>query len=718
MTAGSRTFSDSWYRVADLRLGLRPTVTIRKQVFRGEVWYLVHDPFNNSFYRVRPEAYQFVARLHPARTVESVWEECLSRYPDTAPGQEEVIQVLGQLHHNNLLYYRGSTDSTRTFERFEQRRQRELKQKLLNILFPRFTLLDPDRMLDRLLPLIRVATSWFGWLVWFGVVIAGGKTVIDRIEAARNQFEGLLAPSNWFLIYSAIVLVKVLHELGHAVLCKRYGGEVHNIGVSFLLFTPLPYVDASSSWGIRSRYHRALVGAGGMLAELFIAGLAALVWASTGEGVVHALAYNVMWISSVSTIVFNINPLVRLDGYYILSDLLEVPNLFSRASDQLVHLVETWVFGVKGQEGPASSTSEAVFLASFGVASAIYRLLITVGIILFVADKFLILGLIMATITGVTFFCVPLVQLTYYLLGSPKLMRRRRRAIGITLTALITVFALLALIPMPVRFRALGVIEAVHQTEVATEAAGYLKQVIEPTGSIVRAGQPLVELSNRLIEFSMTEAKADLLEVEATMLKAESLSQADLEPLRRRRDLTNVRIAQLENLRNNLIVRAKRDGLWVASTLDEHVGNWMDRGTSLGKVYDPAEFRLTAVVLQEEAHNLFLEQARKVEVRLRGQADKDVPVTSFQMIPYQRRRLPSAVLGWRGGGEIPVDQADQSGLEAVEPFFVIYATLKRTPDIVYAIGRTGQLRFTLDDQPLLIQWYRRARQLIQRRYRT
>lgn len=718
MSGSGRTFSDSWHRVADLRLGVRPTVTIRKQAFRGEIWYLVHDPFNNNYFRVRPEAYQFIARLEPSRTVEQVWEECLTKFPDSAPGQEEAISLLGQLHHNNLLFYRGSTDSTRAFERHEKRLQMEMKQRLMNLLFPRFNLFDPDRLLTRLMPLLRLATSWFGWLVWFAVVAAGTKAVVDHVEQARDSLEGVLGPNNWVLLYAAVVVVKALHEMGHAMLCKRYGGEVHTMGVSFLLFTPLPFVDATSAWSLRSRVHRALVGAGGMIAELFIAGLAALVWAGSGEGTVHAIAYNVIWICSVSTIVFNANPLVRLDGYYILSDLLEIPNLSSRAAEQLTYVVERWVFGCKDVHPPTHSQVEAWLLALYGLGSGAYRVLISVGIILFVADKFLLLGLAMAAFTAFTFFAVPLWQLGVYLASSPRLARTRVRATALSLATLVGVVGLLALVPVPVRFRALGVVEPVKMMEVSAECSGFLSRVVVPTGARVKTGDTLLELANRPLELSIREAEADVDEIDAAIQKAQGSATADVEPLGRRREMAVGRLDTLKQQHASLLVKSRQDGVWVAPHIAEHVGNWMDRGSVLGRVIDPARYRFIAVVLQEEASNLFLDQARKVEVRLRGFSSRTVPVKDFAMLPYQRKKLPSAALGWRGGGEVATSAKDESGLEATEPFFEIRANIEGFPGLVFMNGESGVLRFTLDSQPLLFQWARRLRQFVQRRYRT
>lgn len=718
MSQAGRTFSESWHRVAGMRLGLRPTVTIRKQIFRGETWFLLHDPYNNSFFRVQPEVYQFVSRLRPTRTVEEVWEECLQKFPDTAPGQEDAIALLAQLHHTNLLYVRGATDSARVFDRYEKRRHQAFKSRLMSIMFPRAHLFDPDPLLNRLQPLLRVVYSWVGLLIWLAVVGTGIKLVVDNFAAFQQQAEGVLGPGNWLHMYVAIVVVKFLHEMGHAALCKRFGGEVHTMGVSFLLLTPLPYVDATSSWGFRSRVERALVGAGGMISELFIASLAAVVWSQTGQGAAHAMAYNIIWIASVSTVLFNVNPLVRFDGYYIMSDLLDLPNLQSRSHDQLVYLVEHHVFGTVSAQGPAASTKEALWLTVYGVLSGLYRILIFAGMALFVADKFLLLGLVMAISCVVTWFIVPLWSLGSYLASSPRLARNRLRAIIICAGCLGSMVGVLGLVPFPQRFRAAGVLEARHLYDVAAEAPGLIVKIVTPTGSHVTTGVPLIEMSNDELEMDIREAQAEVEEIEANKAKAKSKEAGELVPMEHRQAAIESRLRTLEGQRASLTLRARFSGTWVAPKLEEFVGGLLARGTVVGKIVDESSFRFTAVVLQEEASGLFLDRASLSEIRLRGLEGINVQVPGIELVPFQHGRLPSVALGWRGGGEIPVVSTDQTGLQTLEPFFLLRAPVPTIPGLVYRHGACGQMRLTLGYEPLLRQWLRSARQLVQRRYRT
>ena len=162
-----------------------------------------------------------------------------------------------------------------------------------------------------------------------------------------------------------MVVIKTVHEFGHSFACRRFGGEVHTMGIMFLLFTPIPYMDATASWSFRSRWQRALVGAAGMIVEVFVASLATFVWASTAPGTIHSLAYNMMFVASVSTVLFNANPLLRFDGYYILSDLLDIPNLHQRSTGLLRHFVEFMPLDTRKSINPTRSRRETRLAGSF-----------------------------------------------------------------------------------------------------------------------------------------------------------------------------------------------------------------------------------------------------------------------------------------------------------------------------------------------------------------
>ncbi len=710
------TFSESWYRIAQQRLSLRPSVRVRRQNFRCERWIVLEDPFNNTFFRLTPAAYEFVARLRPDRTVQEVWQECLNRFPDDAPGQEAAIQLLAQLYFANLLQYNIAADTAQLFQRYQKRKQREFRARLTNIMFMRFPLLDPDRFLVRALPVVGKCISWFGAVLWLIVVGAGIKMVADNWDAFRAQTNGVLAPGNLPLLYVSLILIKTLHEFGHAFFCRKFGGEVHAMGVMLMIFTPVPYMDATSAWSFRSRRHRMLVGAAGMIVEVFFAAIAAVIWARTGEGVLNTLAYNAVIVASVSTLIFNLNPLLRFDGYYMLSDLLEIPNLSQRANQQLRFLSERGLFGVRKAESPARTRAEASWLTTFGITSGIYRVFVFASILLVVADKFLILGVVMAIICGISWVAVPLWKFIGYLASSPRLERVRPRAVAVSAGLAAVVIGLLQFVPFPHHFRAPGVLRATERSEVINETPGYVAEILVASGTKVSRGQPLLRFHNRELELQIQHTQARRSELEARLLKATSSEVASVKPLQAQLSACEQELRKFQGDAAALEVRARHDGIWVAPGVDALLGRWVTRGNHLGLLLNPESFRFLAIVRQEDGDALFARQLPGAEVRLTGQVAPVVAVSDWKVIPGEQRTLPSAALGWLAGGEVAVAADDPQGQRAAEPFFEVQASVRASEEIALLDGRSGKIRFDLKPEPLLPRWTRRLWQLLQKRY--
>jgi putative peptide zinc metalloprotease protein len=716
--ADFKTFSESWYRVANQRIFLRPDVKVRRQNYRGERWIILENPFSNQYFRLRPEAFEFIARLCPERTVQEVWQQCLDRFPDHAPSQEAVIQLLSQLYFANLLQYDLAADSAQLFERYKKRRQREIGSNFLNIMFMRFPLLDPDRFLVRTLPVIGKLISPVGAVLWFLVVGFALKMAVDNFELLRQQGQGILAPSNLPMLYLGLIVIKTIHEFGHAYFCRRFGGEVHVMGIMLMIFTPMPYVDATSSWSFRSRWKRVLVGAAGMIVEIFFAAIAMFVWARTAEGTIHSLAYNIMFVASVSTVIFNINPLLRFDGYYILSDLLEIPNLSQRASSQLRHLAERYLLGVKKSQGPAETRRESAWLAFFGGASGIYRVIVFSGVLLTVADRFLIIGIVMAVVCLISWVTVPIITFVRYLATNPRLDRVRSRAVAVTAGIACLVVVLFGVVPFPNAFRAPGIVRATERTEVATETAGTVETVLVKPGSPVKRGEPLVKLQNRELELQFAAAQARYEEVNARLRQATAEQSADIAPLTQLRDSVADRLKKLSEDSERLVVRARHDGVWVAPGIENFLGRWLPRGSDIGLLVNPASFEFVATVMQEDVNGLFARKIPRAEVRLYGQAAAPLVITRWRMIPGEQNTLPSVALGWRAGGEVAVSAEDNQGNKAAEPFFEVLGKLEPQSELTLFDGRSGQIRFKLQPEPLLTRWFRSLWQLFQKRYQV
>lgn len=421
-----------------------------------------------------------------------------------------------------------------------------------------------------------------------------------------------------------------------------------------------------------------------------------------------------MFVASVSTVIFNANPLLRFDGYYILSDLLEIPNLSQRAALELRHFWERYVFGVKQSQSPALTRREAVWLVVFGITSGIYRVIVFGGVLVLVADRFLILGLVMAGVCLVSWVSVPVGRFVYYLAASPRLQRVRWRACGVTAGMAGALLWLLAVIPFPSHFRAPGVVQAEERTEVVNGVAGVVEKLLAAPGSPVSAGQPLLQLRSRELELQLDDALAQSQECEARFRQALSRTNADLKPLESRLVSLASQVQKLRTDEAALTLRARHAGVWVAPRIQDALGRRLERGVSLGLVVNPKSFEFVATVGQADADAAFARHPRGGEVRLKGQAGLVLRVSRWKVVPGGQQTLPSPALGWAAGGEVPV--APNEPEKAREPFFEIHASLAPTPEVRLLHGRSGVIRFASQPEPLLSGWLRRLRQLLQKRY--
>jgi putative peptide zinc metalloprotease protein len=718
--AAARTFSDSWHRVAQVRVELRSSVRVHRQIFRGQPWVMLRDTLSSDWFRVSADAWAFVRRLSLDRTIDEVWMQTLEFDPDLSLTQEEVVQLLGQLNLSNLLNFDRSSAGASLFERYTKRRRQETKALLMGFLAIKIPLFDPDRMLQTLMPLFRLIFSPIGALAYLALLVLAGKTLIDSADRLFDQGQGLLSPGNLPLLYIGFVIAKVVHELGHAAVCRRYGGEVHKLGIMLLIFAPMPYVDATASWGFRSRAERVFTGAAGVVAELAVAAVAALIWANSAPGVVNAIAYNVIFVASVSSLLFNLNPLLRFDGYHMLVDLIGVPNLFQRSREQLRYIGERFLLGLPNGRPAARTATEAWLLPLYGVLSIGYWLVLMSTIVFFIADQYLDLGVALAWLLGFTAVLLPLFKFLKFLLTSPRLHHYRARATALTVLIAALILLPLAVVPVPDRIRASGVLEAAAVRQLNTEASGFLVELVALPGATVLRGEPLMRLRSPELEFELRMARQQREQLLSQELRATSLSVADLMPLRQQREAIESTIVELERQSESLWVRAPIDGIWSAPDFDTALGRWVARGASLGSIIDPGAWRFVAVLPQVATH-LFNNRVHQVEVRLRGQEHLNIVAADARIVPYETGTLPSRALGFAGGGDIAVSPTDQSGLTAAEPFFRIQAVLPLESlgrQVGLAHGRLGLLRLTLDDAPLLLQWERGVRQFLQRRFRV
>ena len=702
--------SNLWYRVANLKPQLRCHAEIRRHHYRGQRWYILQDRASGSAHRFSPAAHCFIAQMDGKRTVNDIWETVIRQLGDTAPSQEQAIQLLGQLHANDLLQCEIPPDDAELFSRHKQHKQSRLKQRLSAPLSIRIPLVDPERFLARWQHLVRPLFTPAGLVIWLAVI---GLAILlagqHWTEITSDIFNRVTTPQNLLLMVLTYPLVKLLHELGHAFATHIWGGEVHEMGIMLIALMPLPYVDASAATAFEDKRRRMLVGAAGMLVELFLAALALFVWINVEPGIVSALCYNIMLIGSISTLIFNGNPLLRFDGYYILADAIEIPGLGTRSSKYIGYLLQRYLFGASDLQSPARARGEAAWFLGYGIASFIYRMAIMFFIMLYVAGKFFIIGTVLALWAVATQIILPLWRNISFLFKNPALQAKRGRVITTT-GLLCTLLAwLLFFMPAPLQTRVEGVVWVPEKSELRIGASCFVSRLAALPGAQVSKGDAILECEDPLLEAQAAISAARLRELKASYLSVMQDDKVKAEGIKAEIATAKKELALLHEQLDEMVLHSQANGRLVIPGAQDLQGRFVHKGDVLAYVTGTAINNARVAVTQNDI-NLVRERTREVEVRLAGNIEQVVPAIIKREVPAATDQLPSRALGTAGGGRIAVDPLDENGLTALEKVFQFELALAEPASSEY-FGQRVYVRFDHGSEPLASQWQRSLRQL-------
>ena len=710
MTARRSIFSQSWHKVAGLRPRLLSHTRIHRHTYRGRIWYVVQDAAGGRYFRLTPAAYVLVSRMDGINTVQALWDEACRQSGGDIPTQDEIVELMMQLHANDLMYTDVTPDATELFERYRKRRHLKWKQWLLNPLSIRIPLLDPDLFLTRWVHRLSWLFTRRGALLWLATVLPALVLAAQHwTELTGNLSDRVLSAHNLLLMVLVFPVIKAMHELGHGFAAKSWGGSVHEMGIMFLVFAPVPYVDASASSAFPSKRQRAVVGAAGMLVETLLAALAMYVWVLVEPGLVRAIAFNAIFIAGVSSLLVNGNPLLRFDGYYILADLIEMPNLAQRGQRYLRYLSDRYLFGARGLEPPDETAAEKRWLVGYTIASWVYRVLLTVVIILFVAGEFFIFGMLLALWGAVSLLGLPVWKSIKHVLESPTLQRHRARAIKISLALLAGFLLFVSVIPMPLRTTAEGVVWLPDQALVRTGVAAFFQRWLVTPGTYVQRGTPLFAMHDPQLAAEVTAAQAKVAETDARYRIVQYTDAAKAEVALQQLDHDRRVLERATERYQRLTVYSGTDGVLAAINPQDMEGQFFRQGELVGYILERHQFIARVAVAQDDI-DLVQARLKAAQIRFADAISNTYPVSVLRQVPSAIDELPTAALSPAGGGHIPVDPKDPNGLKTLQRVFVFDLSL---PDDIYpsTFGGRVYVRFEHTSEPLLSQWHRRARQL-------
>ena len=711
-------FSEHWHVVRHLRPQLRQNVEVLPRILRGKSWFLLFEPMSQRFVRVNPETWYVITLLNGQLNVEQIWDKAAEHIEQQnvqfnqqhrAISQNELVQLLSQLYNNDLLQTEVSFDAEEMSKRYKKHKFNKLKQSFLNPISLKVPLIYPDVFFSQCKKLSQAIFNVWGVMLWLLIVIPALLLLAENWQSlSSNLSDRVLSTSNLFILWLTYPIVKIIHEFAHGLAIKAWNGNVREMGLMFILFIPIPYVDASSSYHFVSKWQRIVVSVAGIMTELLLGALTIYLWVSTETGLIHAFAYNVIFIAAVSTVLVNGNPLMRYDGYYILSDLLEIPNLAGRATKYWVYLSDKYLFGANTAQPPFASEKERFWLIVYGLFSPLYRISIMLGLIWFVAQKYFMFGVLLAIISAFMTIVMPIYKGIKHIYQGASLSKYRDQAIQRFHWIMLALIFILCILPFPYYTTQQAVVWLPEESMIRAMESGSLK-TIHLKNNQIEKNQILFTLENA----ELTEKyHLQKLQVEEADYKIRQASLDDIE-LREKLELQkhglDQQLLQYKLKVNQLDIHSPIAGQWFAKDHIELDHRFYKRGDIIGYVIDqPAQLIRSAVIQQD--YELIQNRLKGIEIRFKNHFDTIYTGQIVRSTPQTQKKLFSSALGSQAGGSITVDPTDQEGASALQNYFDLDIQLSKPIDS-NVFGDIAYVRFDLGYSPLALQWIRKLRQL-------
>lgn len=699
--------SDRWHEASALRPRWRLSVRVDRQSIRGEPWYLLSDAVHGRATRLDAAAYAIVARCDGRVTLQEIWHHLLANDPERVPSQDQMMDLIATLVIEGYLEC-DQADAAALLERERRTRSREQRQKL-NPLALRIGLIDPSRWLMRSGRLDRWVFGVPGALFASVWVVAALAILIDAGDRLWVDLKHPLgSTSAWLIGVLCFIAMKAIHEASHALAVKRFGGMVHEAGIGLLMFLPAPYVDASQASRFSDPRERALVGAAGVLAELVIAAAGVVLWRFSEPGLLHQLGLSCALIGGVSTFLFNANPLTRMDGYHIATDLLQLPNLASRSARFWSETALRRLLGVAVDAPMPVAAGERRWLWIYAPLSWMYRIALCAWLVHWLGSYYAPAATLCGLVLLHTILVAPLWRLresaerqSFGLRG----IRRVRWRMGF---ALVLVAGLLIGVPLPDRVIASGVVWVPEQAQLRAGDDGFVAEVLHADGTTVLADEPVLAMSEAELEHQALRLQARREGLEATRLRG--LLDDPARSIRAAQSLLQVdeQLTRVSERLDSLELRSPLAGRLSLGQADDLPGRFFKRGELIGAVLDAAPAVIRVVLPQDQLTRLS-GGVTAVTIGFAREPLRSHGAELLRTTPAAVSQLPSPSLGTAGGGPIEVDPADKDRVKPLLPTFVVDVQLREP-----AAGHPGErveVVFDCGWMPLAAQGARALRQV-------
>lgn len=604
------------------------------------------DPVSLKYYQLREEEYRIYQMLEGPVSLDDIRRRFEEEFAPKRISLPQLQSFLGMLHGEGLIITDAKGQAEELLERYKKQSRREFWGQFANPLAIRFRGVDPERFLNWLHPRMRWLLSPIFVVLSFVLMFAALLLVAVQFQmvlARMPDFDVFFGWRNAVLLVVVFAVTKILHELGHAVSCRHFGGECHELGVMFLVFTPCLYVNVSDAWMLPSKWHRIAISGAGMYVEMILAAIATFLWWFSEPGMLNALCLNIMLVCSVTTVLFNGNPLLKYDGYYMLADLVEVPNLRQQAGALIKQAAGRFFLGTDLENERVLPNRHRLALMGYAIAAAVYRVVVLVTILWFIHEvlkpyRLEILARMLAIVSVGGLILGPLVRMVKFLRDPLRTQDVKWSRLLVRGGFVLAALAGISLIPFPYSVKSAAVIQPENSARIYVAVDGTLKEAVAP-GTHVAAGDVVGQLHNLDLDKAVIEMQGKLKVQEEKLRNLEAMQREDpaakaqIPAAQQALDDLKQSLAEREENQRRLTLTAPVAGTvlppasqpknaseaelaeWSGTPLDQRNQNaFLKTGTLFCMIGD-AE-RLEAVLIIDQGDVQFVRTGQKVRLRL------------------------------------------------------------------------------------------------------
>lgn len=690
-----------------IKVRMRPDLTFTKQRYGGQTYHVVKDPVSLRYYRFREEELFLLQQFDGKRTLDDIRHEFVEHFRPQRISVAELEKFVGQLLYSGIATADTPQIGQRLYERYKKKRLQKVKQLFLNILYLKIPIFDPERLLATIVPYTRFLFTIPVFLVALMLALSAGSLVLvnwDTFIAKLPSYHEFFTWRNVLYFWVTLGAVKILHEFGHGISCKRFGGEVHEMGFLFLVLTPCLYCNVTDAWMLPNKWHRAVIGAAGMYVELILASMFVWIWWYTEPCLLNTLSLSIVFICSVSTILFNGNPLLRFDGYYILSDLMEIPNLRERSNKYLGNKASLLFFGAEAVEDPYLPKRHKWFFVVYAIAAYLYRWLVVVGILWFLYTflkpyRLAAISALLATAAAFVLLVVPAYRVIKTLKNRWRSMKVKNVRMVCSISTAVALIAAILFVPLPMRVDAPLILQPRGATTVFVQVQGVLTDLYVTDGDHVVPNASLATLDDADLRKQREELQLDRAQyVRASRSLLATGHFADQRVAFVQAQSARTQIDSLDERMQELEIVAPRgvEGTVIAPPKEDQIGTTLSPGQPFCIIGNPADLEAYIVVPDSDISLIPLPRPdappQRVWIKLYGHVGAILEGTVMHRSAKELDSIPVA-LSNKLGGEVATKTEPESEREIpLERSYAVQVPVPN-PDLSLTPGLRGIARF-------------------------